>query len=401
MNQVTPSFEAETGQVTLWGSSAGVAGAAFLTPVPDLELAFDRADGWLCWATVHHVTTAGSTCVSKQVAAMLIRLFGPEAPGVVLDAAMSRGRGLRRTGVLTPDPGLARTLSSLARLYAVRATSPVPPGSPWWAAETVELAERAGLPAPASAQDGPRLAIPPTAPVLNVAAEVENLQKNQARPPRVQWTLGSCAVREGPFQLGLSPYSDLAVTQGGQGQLAIEALLAPGADYGVLSAYQVRVTDPKIRRILAQASFAVVGSRARAELQPSFPLDEVPESWIEVVRHSKCPAGSLSEHRDRRARRWADAALRAERIPAGLDPEATRADWSALAVAAWGLCSFDWATAGDVDRAYLALRRRAAILGADIPRAPSQTAAEIAGRAQLPGPAYLAEAHGLALRLPS
>ena len=58
---------------------------------------------------------------------MLTRLFGPEAPGVVRDAAMLHGRGSRGTGVLTPDLGLTGTLSSLARLGAVRATSPVPP----------------------------------------------------------------------------------------------------------------------------------------------------------------------------------------------------------------------------------------------------------------------------------
>ena len=54
--------------------------------------------------------------------------------------------------MLSPDPVLAGTLSSLARLDAARATSPVPPGSPWWAAEAAELAERAGLPARASAE---------------------------------------------------------------------------------------------------------------------------------------------------------------------------------------------------------------------------------------------------------
>ena len=117
MNQVTPSFEAETGQVTLWGSSAGVAGEAFLTPVPDLELAFDRADGWFCWAIVHHVTTAGSTCVGEQVAAMLIRLFGPEAPGVVRDAAMLHG------------PRAAGNWCAHSRPRANR--NIVEPGAPW------------------------------------------------------------------------------------------------------------------------------------------------------------------------------------------------------------------------------------------------------------------------------
>ena len=47
--------------------------------------------------------------------------------------------------VLSPEPGLTAVLSSLARLDAARATSPVPPGSPWWAAEAAELADRAGL----------------------------------------------------------------------------------------------------------------------------------------------------------------------------------------------------------------------------------------------------------------
>jgi hypothetical protein len=394
MNEVMPSFEREAGQVTLWGSSAGVAGEAFLTPVPGLELAFDRADGWFCRAIVRHVTTARSACVDEQVAAMLVRLFGPAAPAVVRGAAMSPGRVPPGTGVLTPDPGLAGTLSSLACLDAVRATSPVLACSPWWAVEAAELAERAGLPALASARRGSRLAIPPAAPALNVAAEVESLKKHQAHPSGLQWMLGCGAVREGSFRFGLSPYSDLVVRQRGQRQIAVEALVAPGADCGVLSAYHVRVTDPEIRRILDQASFAVVGSLARTELRSAFPLDEVPESWIEVVRSSKCPVGTLKELRGRRAQRWADAALRAERAPARLDPEATREDWAALAVAAWGLCSFDWAAAGNADRAYLALTRRAAMLRADIPRAPSRTAAEIARRVPLAGPVYLAEARG-------
>ena len=51
-----------------------------------------------------------------------------------------------------PSRELAGTLSSLARLDAARATSPVPPGSPWWAAEAAELAERAGLPVRARAE---------------------------------------------------------------------------------------------------------------------------------------------------------------------------------------------------------------------------------------------------------
>ena len=392
MNDLMASFESETGWVMLAGSSVGVAGEAVLTPVPGLDLVFDQADGCLCWAIVHHVRTAGSADADEQVAEMLIRLFGPEAPGVVREAAMSPDQVPPAAGVLTPDPGLAGTLSSLARLYAVRATSPALPGSPWWAVEADKLVERAGLPALASAQGAPWLAIPPTARVLNVAAEVESLEKERAQPSRLEWMLGPDAVREGLFQFGLSPYSDLVVQHREQGRIEVQAPLAPGADCDALSAYRVRLTDPEVHRILAQASFGVVDTRVRAELRPSFELDEVPESWIEVVPDKNGPVDSLKEHRTGRARRWADAGLRAERAPAGLDPAATPEDWSALAVAAWELCSLDWAAAGDADRAYLALMRRAAIVETGIPQAPSQTAAEIAGRVPLAGPAYLAEA---------
>ena len=56
-------------------------------------------------------------------------------------------------------------------------------------------------------------------------------------------------------------------------------------------------------------------------LQLKFPLDELPESWIEVVQDKLCPVRSAKGHRIRRALRWADTALRAERAPAGLAPQ--------------------------------------------------------------------------------
>lgn len=90
---------------------------------------------------------------------------------------------------------------------------------------------------------------------------------------------------------------------------------------------------PAVRRILAQADFSVVGSTARAELRLPFQLDELTASWIEVLR-GKRPVRSLTGHWTRRALRWADASLRAERAPIALDPTATREDWTALAAAA-------------------------------------------------------------------
>jgi hypothetical protein len=397
MNDLTPSFERETGQVMLEGLPAGAAGEAPLVPAPGLDLAFDRADGRLCRVVVDAAGTDGSIAVGEQVAAILTRLFGAEAMSVVSEPARNR--------VLSPEPGLTATLSRLARLDAVRATSPIPPGSPSWAAEAAELAERAGLHARARAEaaitatrpSGPGLAAPP--PALDVAAEVESLEKDRVRLIGLNWLLDPDLVPEGLFRPGLSPYSDLLVShEGAQGWVTVEALVAPGADTDALSRCLARLVDPSVRRVLAQAGFTrAAPDRARAELRLPFPLDEVPESWIEVVQDKHWPVLSAKGHRIRRALRWADAALRAERAPAALALPSTREDWGALAAAAWEQCRRDWEAAGDADRAYLAAVRQAAFDGKTrtcVPRPPSATAAEIARQKPIDGPAYLAEALG-------
>jgi hypothetical protein len=423
MNDLTPSFERETGQVILEGLSAGVAGEALLIPVPGLDLAFDRADGRLCRVVVDTTGTDRSISVGEQVVAMLIQLFGAHAQSVVSDPAGAH--------VLSPDPGLAGTLSSLARLDAARATSPVPPGSPWWAAEAAELAERAGLPARASAEAhhalgkllgqldgidttvlpepavraalavaaittadepaaaarlreaiGGRSGLPPatSSPILefDVAAEVESLEKDRVRLAGLQWMLDPDLVPEGLFRPGLSPYSDLSVrNEGAQGQVVVEALVEPGADCGALSRCLARLVDPDVRRVLAQAAFTKTElDHVRAEMQLPFPLDELPESWIEVVQNKLWPVRSAKGHRIRRALRWADAALRAERAPAGLAPHSAHEDWIALAATAWDRCRRDWEAGGDAERASQAARRQAA------PQPP------------VDGPVYLAEALG-------
>ena len=47
MNDLTPHYEPETGQVFLDGPPTGAAGEAPLVPAPGLDLAFDRANGRL------------------------------------------------------------------------------------------------------------------------------------------------------------------------------------------------------------------------------------------------------------------------------------------------------------------------------------------------------------------
>ena len=444
MSDLTPGYEPEAGQVILEGLPAGAGGEARLVPVAGLDLAFDRADGHLCRAIV---AADGADGPSEPAAAMLVRLFGREAPGVVREAAARPGE----SRVLSPEPGLAAALSSLARLDAARAASPVPRSSPWWAAEAAELAERAGLPARARAEArqavrglmkareyrtfpaqasrtalavagiaaaeepeaasqlresigrapaeplGPWLARQRSpVPALDVAAEVGRLEKDQVRLPGLQWVLDPGLVPEGLFQPGLSPHSDLFIRrEGGADRIVVAALLAPGTECSALGRCQARLVDPAVRRVLSHASFARAGSRARAELPLPFPLDELRQSWIEVVDGEDRPVRSAKGHQIRRALRWADAALRAERGPAGLAPQASGEDWAALAAVAWERCRGDWESGGDTDRAFLAARRLAAIDPRTcLPAAPSTTAARLASRAPLPGPTYLAELLG-------
>ena len=411
MNDLTPSYEPETGQVILEGLPAGAGGEARLVPVQGLDLAFDRADGHLSRVVVDG---DGADDPGEAAAAMLVRLFGQQAPSVLREAATGSG-GSR---ALSPEAGLCAALSSLARLDAARVTSPVPRSSPWWAAEAAELAARAGLPARARAEawqalrgltkDQRHRTIPdeasrtalavagpqPDAAGRDVAAEVERLEKDQVLLPGLQWVLDPSLVPDGLFRPGLSPHSDLIIRyEGGAARVVVEASLAPGADDAALGRCQARLVDPTARRVLAQAGFAAAGARVKAEL--SFPLDELGETWINVVEGTLRPVRSAKGHRIRRALRWADVALRAERGPAGLAPRSTGKDWAALAAVAWEQCRRDWESAGDTDRAFLAARRLAALDARPcLLEVPSTTAARLASRAPLAGPAYLAEVLG-------
>ena len=452
MNDLTPCYEPETGQLVLEGLPAGVAGEAALAPVPGLELAFDRADGHLSRVVMDTDRRDGLIAVDEPAVAMLVGLFGPEAPSVLSAARSGGGRAL------TSEPRLVHALSRLALLDAARVTSPAGRGSPWWAAEAAELAEQAaalagsaGLRARARAEarqavrglaravdwpglgeeavrtaravaalaaaDEPEAAgrlraftspqpsgppvpaqpsRPPRGPGLDIAMEVEGVEKDQARLPGLHWVLDPSLAPDGLFRPGLSPHSDLSVRyENGAGRLVVAARLAPGAESSALGRCRVRLVDPDVRRILAQASFGRSGFRARTILLPPFPLEELPETWVEVVEGEFRPVRSARGHRIRRALRWADAALRAERCPAGLAPRSTRADWSALAAAAWEQCRRDWDQAGDADRAFLAARRLACLdPRAGRPRAPSVSAARLADRIPLSGPACLAEVLG-------
>ncbi len=405
MNDLTPAYEAESGQVILEGRPAGPAGEAGLVPVAGVDLAFDRADG--------HLVRAVVDADDAPTPALLARLFGSRAAGLLRTSAAAPGRR-----PFSPEPELAAALSRLARLDAARANSPVPVSSPWWAAEAAVLAEQAGMPARAAAEAGRavqaldrgRLVLPaqaartalaaadiaasqepetarrvrenvvigerarrPGLPGLDAAAEVERWEKDRVRLPGLHWVLDPRMAPGRLFRPGLSPHSDLLVWHdGGAGCLVVQPTPVRGAACAAARRCQVRLVDPDVRRILGLAHLEQAGTGVRAELRLSFPVDEFGEIWIEVLQGPPPPVSGRKAHLIRRALRWADAALRAERAPAGLAARSTAGDWAALAALAWEQCRHDWAAAGDPSRA-------AAVPG---PTAP------------LPGPACLAEVLG-------
>jgi len=203
----------------------------------------------------------------------------------------------------------------------------------------------------------------PQPPGLSVAAEVEGLEKNCMRLSGLHWVLDPGLAPRAPFRPGLSPYSDLLVRhEPSAARLVVSATPATGVTRETAEMWHVRLVDPTVRRVLAVAVFEEDGSRAQAQLRLPFPLHELSEAWVEVTDRSDRPVQGVKLHRRRRALRWADAALRAERAPAGLAPGATAADWAALAAAAWEWCYRDWTMADDPERAMAALA----------PRLPSQ-----------------------------
>ena len=393
MDDLTPDYEALSDQVILDGPPAGLAGEARLIPVPGVDMAFDRADG-------HLVRVIVDDAAGPQKG-LLTRLFGPQA--------------LEGLGPLSPEPALCSALSSLARLDAAQVTSPGLGKSPWWAAEAAVLAEQASLHerALADARRAVRgLAVGPLTirdeaartamaaaeiaadadpdavrrlqecivvgdpgnsglSALDVAAEVGGLVKGCAGLPSLYWTLDPSSTPGEGLRPGLTPHSDLLVSQEDDSRVLVRATLSRGADRKAIRRWHVRLVDPDVRRVLARADFSQAGPVALATLLLPFPLDELGETWIEVAEGDERPVASARAHWIGRALRWADAALRAERAPAGLAPQSTREAWAALAALAWERCRRDWGAAGD-------RRRAAAVLAA----------------APLPGPACLAEVLG-------
>ena len=427
---VTVNWDEDVSQVTLEGLPEGPAGGASLSPADGVELIFDCADGQLARVFVAAGETGSPPAIGEPAATMLTRLFGARVTEAVRQAAHLHCDPLAIWG----EPVTLAAMSRLARLDAARLTSSMPE-SPLWSVEAAQLAAQAGLSARMAAEARRAVsqlasAADLTSRVLAAAADAvaelvagaerelaSQLQdavvaarsaepaagyRKHAKPPdlpdavpddglggdieQLHWSLDPRLVPAGVFQHTLWPDAELTVRED-RSRLGVEARLAPGADRRALAACRARLVDPVDRRVLGVASFHHLGdSRVRAEIRKRRPSRE---AWVEVVADAARPVFSSKLHHIRRAMRWADAALGAERQRFGL----ADAGWTRLAAEAWGRSAEEWTAAGDHDRAYLAAAHQTAVYpGLDThAEAPSGWAKELASRPALVEEPFLAE----------
>lgn len=430
---LTLTYDQDVGQVVLEGLPCGPAGEAGLSLAEGIELFFDCADGRLCQVRIEAGEPGNPPAIGEPALAAVASLFGSRARAAVKRAPSRDGDPL----TVAAGPQIMAAMLRLARLDAVRFTSPVA-NSPLWAVEAAQLAGQARLASRANAElrravhaleradDVPRVTLAAAADAIaDLVQEIEpgladRLRKQAAvsrsdasgpahhlrsRPltrPDVAdvgahrdgadggppgW-LDPCLIPPGIFQPAWWPDAELTIRTEADG-IFVGARLLPSADRRVLAHCRARLVDLESRIVIGAAPFrSLKGLRVRAEIQGGVPLGS---AWVEIVDDETRPVSSAQLHHSRRAMRWAETALSAGRQVFGL----ADAGWVRLAADAWGHCAEDWSIARDPDRAYLAAVRRAAICpGAAIPEEPSAWAKEVAGRPLLVEEPYLAERAG-------
>jgi hypothetical protein len=326
-----------------------------VTPVPGVELIFDRVGGRLVQVVIEAGAPSGPVVVGEPALAYLGRVLGYRMAAALRQAPYATVPSVTPQ----PHPTMIAALSRLSRLDTARRTTPIP-GSPLWAAEAADLARQAGWtdrtgryahnPVIASPRRMAATGPPATAGMGSPAAAPA------VRTSSVSSLLDPTLVSPGVFRYGLSPDSDLDIrVHGAVPLITAEAILAPGAGCSALAECRARLIDSDARRVLAVSPLRPDGPRVRAEL-PFYAPVTAGALWVEVVDDGKRPVWGTRLRRMRRALRWADAALRAASRPAGLDPDRTSGQWAQLATLAWDRCRADWAAAGDASRAAAAAR---------------------------------------------
>ena len=429
---LTLTYDEDAGQVVLEGLPCGPAGEARLSLAEGIELSFDCADGRLCQVFIEADEPGNTPAIGGPAVAAATSLFGSGACAAIERAPSRNEDGYPVT--ITAEPQIMAAVSRLARLDAVRVTSPVA-SSPLWAVEAAQLAQRAGLDKRMNAEarravnaleraDDASLVVLAAAAdaIADLVQEVEpelatRLRGHATAPelaaahhprspsPAVPDTPAQGARRDGAsgglpgwldprlippgiFQHAIWPDAELTIRTEQDGVL-IEARLVPGTDSQSLARCRARLVEPESRSVVGSAPFRSLGDlRVQAKIPGRVPPGS---AWVEVVDDETRPVSSAQLHHIRRAMRWAEAALSAGRQISG----PAEVEWVRLAAHAWQRCAEDWSAARDPDRAYLATVRRAAIYpGVVIPEEPSAWAKELAGRPLLVEEPFLAERAG-------
>lgn len=385
----------DSGQLVAQGAQTGAAGGAVLEPTRGLSLLYDRVSGQLCRLTVELPGVTSDPYDEVAVRRVLRRLFGAEAAQVL--GRTFAGADDQPAVVQVSSTPAAAAYSLLARHDAARATSPVP-ASALWPAEAALLAHNAGLrararsdaarAAPGLAELLARIALPAT--VEPVAALVGQLAARDApeaaaflddparrwfdgelpawlaehqtagqapceqrvgagcSPGGPRWALDLALVPSGVLLPALMPGDDLVVRPRPPCGFEVRVRRGPQGSGEALRACQARLVDPCARTVIAEAPLTPDGTWMRAIL-PGLP--ELAGCCVEIVGGPGRPVLGERSRRLRRALRWADAALRAERQPFGLAPGLGHSEWSGLAATGWQHCRRSWEAAGDQERA--------------------------------------------------
>ncbi len=425
---LTLAYDEDAGQVVLEGHPCGPAGEAGLTLADGIELFFDGTDGRLTRILIDAGEPAGPPAVGAAALDAVASLFGDRARIIVQRAPCKDGYPL----TVIAETQVMVAMSRLARLDAVRFTSPFADPLPW-AVEAAQLAQRAGLTARANAEA--RRAVRAlehanNAPLVMLADAIADIvqdtrpdladrlrehaaasgpdepataRRRRGRSRAVPLAAGSRRdesagapgwldpqlIPTGIFQRAWSPDAELTI-RAGQESVLVEARLVPGADRRALASCQARLVDPENRKVIAAAPFQSLGGTwVQARIPGWIPPDG--SAWVEVVDDANRPVSSRKLRHIRRAMRWAQAALSASRQARGL----TGTEWVRLSAEAWERCADDWSAAGDQNRAYLAAVRQAALPpGGATPQEPSAWAKEVARRPLLVEEPFLAERVG-------
>jgi hypothetical protein len=149
----------------------------------------------------------------------------------------------------------------------------------------------------------------------------------------------------GLFRAAEDPNADLELEATGDGVM-VTVKLVRGTSLSGDDGFVARLVDASEHRVLAQGALSGSAGLARATLNLTMSREHPDRDlWVEVVRGTNERVEGALWHEERKALRWGQAALRAERL--------RLEGWRLAAAGNWARCGDAWALAEDDERAFL------------------------------------------------